>query len=191
MSDTETDKGLGLWAGIFARFETTLDGVGKALRRRNRLDAWAQPVWRSLGSVSAIANAPIIFNLGTPSPGYYWRVRTVQVTTPPSSTTGAMTAVASVVADVYVASVVSPPPGFSSTQVAQVPPGADWYVSSSVSSAPGSSPVEIAFGSDELTLNSGDCLIIVLTGAGVTSATQFIVGGYVHQYQGFEGLREN
>lgn len=189
VSDTETTDGL--WAGIFARFEASLDGVGKALRRRNRLDALALPVWHSLGSVSVLANAPVIVNLGTPPPGYYWRVRALQVTTPPSPSTGVMTAVASVVADIYASSVIAPPPGYSSTSAAIVPPGADWYTSNSLSSSPGSVPFEMVFGSDELTLNSGDNLIVVLTGAGVTNATQLIVGGYVHQYQGFDSLRDN
>lgn len=180
VSDTETS----LWAGIFVRFEASLNGLSRHLRRRNQLDTWATPIWHSLGSVTAPGAAgPITFNLGSPPPGYYWKVRTIQVTGPSA------TAVASVVADVYVCSIALPPAGQSVAGNASVPSIGDWYTSSSLSSSPGSLPVEITFGSDEMTLSSGDNLIVVLSGAGVTSATgQFILGGFVHQYQGLSEM---
>lgn len=156
---------------------------------RRKLDQWAAPLWRSLGSISGIAAAnggPIVFNLGSPPAGYYWKVRAIQATGP------TVTAIASVNVDVYVASQGNPGPGSYGTLAGLVPSVADWYTSSSTSAAPGSLPVEIAPSGDEMSINSGDSLIVVLTGAGVTTAVDhFTVGGFVHQYQGFDGLRRH
>lgn len=153
---------------------------------RRKIDQWAEPIWHSLGSISGIAAAnggPLIFNLGGPPPGYHWRVRAIQATGPN------VTAIASVNVDVYVASQGNPGPGQAGTLASLVPSVADWYTSSSSSAAPGSLPVEIAPGSKGMSINSGDSLIVVLTGAGVTTAVDhFVVGGFVHQYQGFDRI---
>jgi hypothetical protein len=180
VSDVETEDGTGLWAGIFARFEASLNGLSKTLRRRNQLDSWAQPVWRSLGSVSGVGatGSSLVFNLGAPSPGYYWKVRAIQATGP------TITAIAAVVVDVYVSGVSIPPQGQTGTLANLVPPVADWYTSSSTTAAPGSLPVEIAPAEDEMTVNSGDNLIVVLSGAGVTTGTAYIVGAFATQHQG-------
>jgi hypothetical protein len=180
MSDLETDDGTGLWAKVFGELKLSLDGLGKSLRRRNQLDSWAQPVWRSLGSVSGVGatGSPLVFNLGAPPPGYYWKVRAIQMTGP------TVTAIAAVVADVYISAVSIPPQGQTGTAASLVPPVADWYTSSSTSASPGSLPVEIAPAEDEMTVNSGDNLIVVLSGTGVTTGIAYIVGAFATQHQG-------
>jgi hypothetical protein len=192
VSDLETDQGNGLWVSLFGKLSTSLDGLSTHLRRRNRLDQWATPVWRSLGSVSGAAAAgtgPLILNLGTPPVGYYWKVRSIQVVGL-AAANGNPTYTASVVCDVYITS-QSPAPLGSSTQAGLIPPLGDWYLSNlTTSSNPTSAvvPWERNLGSDEMSVQSGDNLMIVLTGAGVVTTTTFIAGAFVHQYQGLSEM---
>jgi hypothetical protein len=183
-----------VWVNLFGKLSASLDGLSSHLRRRNRLDQWAAPVWRSLGSVQGFAAAstgPIVFNLGGPPSGYYWKIRSIQVVGL-AAAGGNPQYTASVVCDVYVTSQNFPPPGNPpGTLAALIPPLADWYLSNLTTSTNPTAaivPWERNLGSDELSIQAGDSLIIVLTGAGVVTTTPFIVGAFAHQYQGLSEM---
>lgn len=184
MSDTQTDTGL--WAGIFARLNTSLDGVGKALRRRNTLDLFQREIpLRIPASIPAVTGTVNVYtpSIWTPPEGYWWRVRAMRVLGPKAAN-GTELAITGVNVDMYVTG-----PGAPGNVV---PPSGDWVGSSGTSSAPGAIPVTFAPSAKETLLQVGDQLVIVMSGANVAN-TAFVASLQVTQYQGlssFSGSEE-
>ena len=154
-----------------------------------RLARWAVPVWRKLATITpqvGAAGGPVICNLGTPPQGYYWRLASVRAVGP------SVIAVANINVDVYVAGQANPSPGSSSQLASTVPSVADWCFSSSTTTGAGASsgslPVELAPGENEVQVNAGESVIVVLSGSGLTAGMALVVTGFALQYEGFDAL---
>lgn len=147
-----------------------------------KLDRFLRELRRDLGPVGGIAvtGTPLVFNLGTPPPGFRWRVRAIQVTGP------SITAIANVNTDVYVGGSNAPSPGFSQAAATAVPSIGNWWASSGNSATPGSVPFALFPSTRELEVT--DPVFVVLSGTGVTNGVIFYVSMTVDQLQGFSGL---
>lgn len=145
-----------------------------------KLDRFLRELRRDLGPVSGIGvtGSSLVFNLGTPPPGFRWRVRAIQVTGP------SITAIANVNTDIYVGGANAPSPGFAGA--ANPPSIGNWWASSGNSATPGSVPFALFPSTYELEVT--DPVFVVLSGTGVTNGVIFYVSMTVDQLQGFSGL---
>jgi hypothetical protein len=181
LGTTDTDQA-NPWFSIFAKLHATLGGLKESVDRANShaLRQFQREIIFKIQTVSQALASPSVFASGlwTPPEGYWWDLHQVAVSGPVAAN-GTMLALAGVNVDLYVTG------GFSTGMVPSV---GDWRGSSGTSATNPGVPTLLAFSAKECTIQNGESVAVVCSGAGVTTSSMIYVTLFVSQFAGFANL---
>lgn len=158
---------------VDADLKLTLGSIEEHLADARKKQVFAYSSFRTIAAPTFTATgSPAVIYVGSPRPGLWWLVRQVRVTGP------TIAEIAAVNVDFYV---TGQPPSLS------VPSVTDWRSSPGTSATPSGVPQTYSPGTREIPVQSGEFVVVVLSGTGVTNGTQWQASLTAEEFRAFAG----